>query len=195
MNILLQSFQDYSIIWIIVSAGVGGLLGALIKFIFEQILATRYQYEFDAKKVLRKYKDPILRSADSLDRRLENFIRFANKSWYDDPPMIKEISSLLALGEQQRPKLDIAPVSEIAAVYEPKSWLATKSWKAEEPWDNYGIVISDFIGHWMVNSGARTINRIATLNSVPVINSIVMALPLRLSRPSRSTHRMANSGL
>ena len=84
----------------------------------------------------------------------------ANKSWYDDPPMIKEISSLLGLGEQQRPKLDIAPVAEIAAVYEPKSWLATKSWKAEEPWANYGIVISDFIGHWLVNSGARTINRI-----------------------------------
>jgi hypothetical protein len=84
----------------------------------------------------------------------------ANRSWYDDPPMIKEISSLLRLGEEQRPKLDIAPVAEIAAVYEPKSWLATKSWKAEEPWENYGIVISDFIGHWMVNSGARTINRI-----------------------------------
>lgn len=84
----------------------------------------------------------------------------AKKSWYDDPPMIKEISSLLRLGEQQRPKLDIAPVSEIAAVYEPKSWLSTKSWKAEEPWLNYGIVISDFIGHWLVNCGARTINRI-----------------------------------
>jgi hypothetical protein len=84
----------------------------------------------------------------------------ANKSWYDDPPMIREIRSLLDLGEAQRPKLDIAPISEIAAVYEPKSWLATKSWKAEEPWENYGIVISDFIGHWMVNSQARTINRI-----------------------------------
>jgi hypothetical protein len=84
----------------------------------------------------------------------------AHKSWYDDPPMIKEIRSLLSLGEQQRAKLDISPISEIAAVYEPKSWLATKSWKAEEPWENYGIVISDFIGHWMVNSQARTINRI-----------------------------------
>jgi hypothetical protein len=55
----------------------------------------------------------------------------AGKSWYDDPPMIREIRSLLKLGEHQRPKLDISPVSEIAAVYEPKSWLATKSWKAE----------------------------------------------------------------
>ncbi len=84
----------------------------------------------------------------------------ANRSWYDDPPMIREISSLLRMGELERPKLDISPISEIAAVYEPKSWLATKNWKAEEPWENYGIVISDFIGHWMVNSQARTIHRI-----------------------------------
>ncbi|HEX9007477.1 MAG TPA: hypothetical protein VF889_09295, partial [Bacteroidota bacterium] len=84
----------------------------------------------------------------------------AGKSWYDDPPMIQEIRSLMRLGEKERARLDIAPVSEIAAVYEPKSWLATKSWKAEEPWDGYGIVISDFIGHWMVNSQARTIHRI-----------------------------------
>lgn len=84
----------------------------------------------------------------------------ANKSWYDDPPMTKEIKSLLALCEKERPRLDISPVSEIVAVYEAKSWLATANWKAEEPWDNFGIVISDFIGHWMVNSQARTIHRI-----------------------------------
>ena len=84
----------------------------------------------------------------------------ANKSWFDDPPMTEEITSLMHLGTTQRPRLDISPVSEICAVYEPKSWLATKSWKAEEPWEHFGIVISDFIGHWMVNSQARTIHRI-----------------------------------
>ena len=102
--------------------------------------------------------------------------------------MIREIKSLLTLGELQRPKLDIAPVSEIAAVYEPKSWLATKSWKAEEPWENYGIVISDFIGHWMVNSQARTINRIGAPadfvyrfdprpGTVPVSSSFLWSIP------------------
>ena len=84
----------------------------------------------------------------------------AKKSWYDDPPMTKEIKSLLELGAKKRSMLDISPVSEIAAVYEAKSWLATKNWKAEEPWENFGIIISDFVGHWMVNSQARTINRI-----------------------------------
>jgi hypothetical protein len=84
----------------------------------------------------------------------------ANKGWFDDPPMIKVIRSFVELGAKHRPHLDISPVSEIAAVYEPKSWLATQSWWAESPWDGFGIVISDFFGHWMVNSQARTFHRV-----------------------------------
>lgn len=84
----------------------------------------------------------------------------ANKSWFDDPPMTKLIKRFAQLGALHRPKLDISPVSEIAAVYEPKSWLATQHWWDEEPWENFGITISDFIGHWMVNSQSRTIHRI-----------------------------------
>jgi len=84
----------------------------------------------------------------------------ANKGWYDDPPMIKLIKSFADIGAKYRPILDISPVSEIAAVYEPKSWLATQHWWAEEPWNGFGIVISDYFGHWMVNSQARTINRV-----------------------------------
>ena len=84
----------------------------------------------------------------------------ANKGWFDDPPMTRLIKSFVELGSTHRPKLDISPVSEIAAVYEPKSWMATEHWWAEEPWENFGIVISDFFGHWIVNSQARTIHRV-----------------------------------
>jgi len=84
----------------------------------------------------------------------------ANKSWFDDPPMTELIKKFLKLGAAERPRLDTSPVSEIAAVYEPKSWLATQHWWAESPWENFGIIISDHIGHWMVNSQARTIHRI-----------------------------------
>ena len=84
----------------------------------------------------------------------------ANRGWFDDEPMTKVIKSFVDLGNAQRPKLDISPVSEIVAVYEPKSWLATAHWLDEEPWSNFGIVISDYFGHWMVNSQARTIHRV-----------------------------------
>jgi hypothetical protein len=84
----------------------------------------------------------------------------ANRGWFDDAPMTKLIKSFADFGSAHRPKLDISPVSEIAAVYEPKTWLATEHWWAEEPWTGFGIVISDFFGHWIVNSQTRTINRV-----------------------------------
>lgn len=84
----------------------------------------------------------------------------ANRGWFDDAPMTKLIKSFVDMGAAYRSKLDISPVSEIAAVYEPKTWLATEHWLAEAPWEHFGIVISDFFGHWMVNSQTRTINRV-----------------------------------
>lgn len=84
----------------------------------------------------------------------------ANKGWYDDPPMIKEIRRWAELGQQSRSKLDIQSVAEIAAVYDVKSFIATQHWKAEEPWRGYGISITDFFNHWLVNSQARTFHRI-----------------------------------
>jgi hypothetical protein len=99
MQVLLQSFQEHSLIWILISAGVGGLIGALIKFLFEQILSTRYQHEFKSRAALKMYKYPILRSADSLDRRLQNYVQFVEKRWYDDPKdNYYRISTLYILG-------------------------------------------------------------------------------------------------
>lgn len=61
------------------------MIGALIKFAFEQVLGPRYQRGMTAEAVLRKYLYPILLAADALDRRLENLIRFADPKWFDDP--------------------------------------------------------------------------------------------------------------
>jgi hypothetical protein len=61
------------------------VIGALLKFVFETIFALRYQYRIAAKKMLRRYRYPLLRAADSLDRRLGNLIQFIEKKWYEDP--------------------------------------------------------------------------------------------------------------
>ena len=86
----------------------------------------------------------------------------ANKGWYDDAPMIQEIRRWSELGQKTRSKLDTRSVAEIAAVYDVKSFLATQHWKAEEPWKGFGISISDFFNHWIVNSQARTLHRIGS---------------------------------
>jgi hypothetical protein len=84
----------------------------------------------------------------------------AKRGWYDDEPMIKEIRSWAELGHKNRSRFDTRSVAEIAAVYDVKSFFATQHWKAEEPWKGFGIAITDFFNHWLVNSQARTIHRI-----------------------------------
>lgn len=83
----------------------------------------------------------------------------ANKGWYDDEPMIKEIHRFVELG-QKRKEFDISSPSQILAVYDAKSFFVTRHWKAEEPWEGYGISVSDFFNHWFCNSQARTLHRI-----------------------------------
>lgn len=84
----------------------------------------------------------------------------ANRGWYDDAPMVKEIRTWTDLGKHQRSKLETHSIAEIAAVYDVKSFLVTQHWKAEEPWQGFGISISDFFNHWFLNSQARTLRRI-----------------------------------
>ena len=84
MDALFRSFEEHSLIWILISAGVGGFIGALIKFIFEQVLGPRLQTMRSSRASIRKYTYPILRSAYTLVRRLQNLIRFADRKWFDD---------------------------------------------------------------------------------------------------------------
>jgi len=83
----------------------------------------------------------------------------ARRGWYDDAPMIKEIRTWAELGPVRK-RLDTSSVAEIAAAYDVKCFLATEHWKAEQPWTGFGISISDFFNHWIVNSQARTLHRI-----------------------------------
>lgn len=82
MGTVLQALERNSVIWIIISAGLGGLIGALINFIFQQVLTPYLQHRRAAKQALRRYCYPLLKAADKLDRRLENLINFVDKDWF-----------------------------------------------------------------------------------------------------------------
>jgi hypothetical protein len=84
VNVLIRSFEEHSLIWILISAGVGGLIGALVKFAFEEVLGPKLRTARTAKASLRMYTYPILRAAYTLVRRLQNFVRFADKNWFDN---------------------------------------------------------------------------------------------------------------
>lgn len=82
-NFLRSSIQEHTIL--IISAGLGGIIGAVIKFIFETVVTLQYQQRLTARNMLRTYRHPLLRAADTLDRRLENMINFIDRKWYEDP--------------------------------------------------------------------------------------------------------------
>jgi hypothetical protein len=85
MNALFRSFEENSIIWMLVSLGLGGIIGAGIKLLFEHVFTPRVQSARAARQALREYSYPLLRAADALDARLANLIRFADSGWFDDP--------------------------------------------------------------------------------------------------------------
>jgi len=83
----------------------------------------------------------------------------ADRGWYDDRPIIREIRRLVELG-QERSQLDIGSVAEIAAVYDAESFCATQHWTNERPWRGYGIAVTDYFSHWLLDSQARTLHRL-----------------------------------
>lgn len=80
-----KSFQEHSVLWLILSASVGGLIGALIKFLFEQVFGPHLQRKRTGKFTVKKNLCTILKSVYKLERRLDNMIRFADEAWFEDP--------------------------------------------------------------------------------------------------------------
>ena len=83
-ELFLRSFEQYSILWIVLSAGIGGIIGGWSKFLFEQMLPAQMKMRMEARQAFKKYRYPIIRAADALDRRLQNFVQFVDRKWYDD---------------------------------------------------------------------------------------------------------------
>ncbi|HEV2905205.1 MAG TPA: hypothetical protein VGW32_09165 [Pyrinomonadaceae bacterium] len=71
---LTRSFQEHSVLWLVISSLLGGVLGATIKFLFETFLPQHLTSRREILAVKRKYQTPILQAADELRRRLQNMI-------------------------------------------------------------------------------------------------------------------------
>ena len=82
MGWLTASFQQYSVAWILISAFVGGVVGSATKFVFEDVLRPRLGLRREAKAVLARFTTPLLRSSETLERQINNFVRNAEKDWY-----------------------------------------------------------------------------------------------------------------
>lgn len=72
---LTRSFQEHSIIWLLVSSILGGVIGASMRFLFDVLLPQRLKDRQDIIAAKRKYATPILLAADDLRKRYSNLIQ------------------------------------------------------------------------------------------------------------------------
>jgi hypothetical protein len=79
-----QAFQEHSILWLLISALLGGIIGAGIKLLFENVFAVQIGDHRSARLAIRKYNYPLLRSAESLNRYIELLLHNIDKKWFDD---------------------------------------------------------------------------------------------------------------
>ncbi|TDO46896.1 hypothetical protein EV643_110279, partial [Kribbella sp. VKM Ac-2527] len=52
------------------------------QLLFEDVLRPRLGLRRDAKRVLARYTTPLLRSSETLERQINNFVRNVDKDWY-----------------------------------------------------------------------------------------------------------------
>jgi hypothetical protein len=79
---LTDSFEQYSVAWIVISAFVGGVIGSATKFLFEDVFRPRLGLRRDAKAVLTRFTTPLMRSSETLERQINNFVLNADEDWY-----------------------------------------------------------------------------------------------------------------
>jgi hypothetical protein len=93
-----DSFQQYSIAWLLISAFVGAVVGSTSRFLFEDVLRPRLGLKRDARRLLSTFTAPLMRSADTLERQINNVVRNAEKNWYCTSEYY-QLSTLFTFGE------------------------------------------------------------------------------------------------
>jgi hypothetical protein len=76
---LQQSFQENTIVWLLISSVLGGIIGASVHFLFDFLLPQQAQQRREVISVKRKYATPVLLAAAELRGRLGNMIRFIER--------------------------------------------------------------------------------------------------------------------
>ena len=100
-----QSFQENTLLWLLLSSVVGGVVGASVRFLFDVMLPQRLHQRREVLAAKRKYATPLLLAADELRRRLGNMIKYIKQieaeNWLpaDLPSRYYFLSTLYVVGQ------------------------------------------------------------------------------------------------
>jgi hypothetical protein len=95
---LTRSFQEHSVAWILLSSFLGGVIGASVRFVFEDLLRPWLGWRRDERRVVKRYTVPLIRTADTLERRINIMIRNAGQQWFATDEYFR-LSTLYQFGE------------------------------------------------------------------------------------------------
>jgi hypothetical protein len=101
MGWLTHPLGQYTVGWALLTAliaAVGGFIGAGTKFLFEGLLTPQAAQSREARRLLALYTTPLTRSAEGLERLINNFVRGAAERAYHDSEYYR-LSALYAFGD------------------------------------------------------------------------------------------------
>lgn len=86
------------LLWLVLSSLVGGVVGASIKFGFEDLLRPMVGDRREARRLVAKYTVPLVRSAESLERRINILVNNEDRRWFEADEYFR-LSTLYVFGE------------------------------------------------------------------------------------------------
>lgn len=72
---LTSSFEEHTIAWLILSTIIGSVLGSTITLLFDEIIRPQITMMREIRQVYRKYRNPLLTSAVSLERQINTIVK------------------------------------------------------------------------------------------------------------------------
>jgi hypothetical protein len=84
--------------WALIASVVGGFVGAGVKFTFEDVLRPKLGWRRDTQHVVRRFTTPLTRSAEALERRINNLVRNEDEHWFETSEYYR-LSTLYVFGE------------------------------------------------------------------------------------------------
>ena len=87
-----------STLWAFAASVMGGIIGASVKFTFDDIVRPRLGWRRDMRRIVSRFTTPLIRSSDSLERRINNFVRNIEDQWFETDEYYR-LSTLYVFGE------------------------------------------------------------------------------------------------
>jgi hypothetical protein len=84
--------------WALLASVIGGIVGASARFTFEDLLRPALGWRRDTRHIVSRFTTPLLRSAEALERRINNFILNDNSRWFETDEYYR-LSTLYIFGE------------------------------------------------------------------------------------------------